>query len=624
MLAPNSRALLTKELEPPPGYRFDAAVGTAFTVDFAAALLPCLSFSGLHDESGSTANRPDPVSVLEALRRVGTTLDIFCQAGAIHVPQEGGHEIYAFLEPIIHEVVPPKAGLFHPKVWFVRYVDDESDGNDEEKYAFRLLVQSRNLTFDNSWDTVVRLDSVKVWKRTFAANSSLSSFLADLPGLSKTALDEARSQRIAELADQARHIEWERPDQVDSLTFHHLKPTGRNRIDFAGRRHLIVSPFINDAFFASERLGSIGRNKNITVLSRVEEMEKLKPETTDRMSGYFIDTMSAIDSLDDDASHLGKLHAKFYIIEPHGHRQRARVLLGSANATDAAFLRNIEFLVELEGAKKHLGVDAFMDEDAPFRRLLKDYDPNGSEVADDDGEQWEIERHLRSIAAIDHTALVTAQTPAEDTGDRYCVRLTADRPYSLPEGWAVSLAFLSDRKNAQTAPHTSHALDMEFGPFASADITAFAIVTVTNDAGAWASTIIRTTLVNPPTDRLDRIMERQIDSPEKFMRLIMLMLQLSDTTVSAGADTLQVTSGAALGTTLWGVPGTLEALLRVVADSPGALVDVDRQMRRFSDSGHETAIIPEDFGLLWPEVKKAASRLGVDFDAKPDSWSRLV
>ena len=149
MLAPNSRALLTKQLAPPPGYRFDAAVGTTFTLDFGAALLPPLSFSGLHDDGGTMVNSTDPVSVLESLRRVGTTMDIFCQPGEIHVPTQSGHEIFAFLEPIIHEVAPPKAGLFHPKVWFVRFADVDGD------YAFRLLVQSRNLTFDNSWEKAV-------------------------------------------------------------------------------------------------------------------------------------------------------------------------------------------------------------------------------------------------------------------------------------------------------------------------------------------------------------------------------------------------------------------------------------------------------------------------------------
>lgn len=618
MLAPNSRALLTKQLAPPPGYRFDAAVGTTFTLDFGAALLPPLSFSGLHDDGGTMVNRPDPVSVLESLRRVGTTLDIFCQPGEIHVPTQSGHEIFAFLEPIIHEVAPPKAGLFHPKVWFVRFADVDGD------YAFRLLVQSRNLTFDNSWDTIVGLDSLKLWRRTFAANADLSSFIAELPDLSKMPLDGARSQRIAELAEQARHIEWERPDQVDSITFHHIRPTGRNRVDFEGRRHLIVSPFVNDAFFTSERLGSIGTNKNIAVLSRVEELDKLSEETTNRVSSYFIDTMSAIDSADADSSQLGKLHAKFYVIEPHGHRQRARLLLGSANATDAAFLRNVEFLVELEGAKKYLGVDAFMDDDAPFRKVLADYDPTSAEPEDNDDEQWELERQLRSVAAVSHTATVSEKSSLGDASAGYCVRLTADAPYSLPAGWTVSLAFLSDRTTAQTVPGTTDVLDLEFGPFASADITAFVILTVTNDSGTSASTVIRASLINPPSDRLDRIMERQIDTPEKFMRLISLMLQLGDAAPALGAETNRFDSSPTSSKTIWGAPGTLEALLRVVADAPGSLIDVDRQMRRFSELDDASSIVPAGFARLWTEVRKAAAKLGVDFENETDSWSRLV
>lgn len=637
MLAPNSRELLTEQLAPPPGYRFDAAVGTTFTVDFGAALLPTLSFSGLQDEGGTSSRQLDPVSVLEALRRVGATLDIFCQAGAIHVPKGGGHEIFVFLEPIIHELALPKAGLFHPKVWFLRFIDADAgreDGGDEaEKYAFRLLVQSRNLTFDNSWDTIVRLDSLRLRGRGIAANKDLSSFIAELPELCRTPLEASRSQRIAELADQAHRIEWETPEQVDGLSFHHLRPTGRKRIDFDGRRHLIVSPFINDAFFASERLGSIGKNRNITVLSRVEELDKLSEETTGRMSSYFIDTMSALDSTDEESSQLGKLHAKFYVIEPHGHRQRARLLLGSANATDAAFLRNIEFLVELEGAKRHLGVDAFMDDNAPFRKLLKEYDPDDSATEDDDEDHWELDRHLRAIAAIAHTATVSAPTRRGDSADEYRVRVTADRPISVPDGWTVDLAPISAPQDSRTVTRDSLTLshgdfdvDVEFGPFASADITAFFIVTVTNGEGTEASTVIRATLVNPPSDRLDRIMERQIDTPEKFMRLIMLMLQLGDSTAGGGVESLRFGSSTGMGKVAWGAPGTLEALLRVVAVSPDSLIDVDRQMRRFREFGAdaETTIVPTDFADLWAEVRRAAVKLGVEFTEGTDSWSRLV
>ena len=35
-------------------------------------------------------------------------------------------DLLAFVEPMVHEVRRPSGHLFHPKVWFVRYVDEES------------------------------------------------------------------------------------------------------------------------------------------------------------------------------------------------------------------------------------------------------------------------------------------------------------------------------------------------------------------------------------------------------------------------------------------------------------------------------------------------------------------
>ena len=51
---------------------------------------------------------------------------------------------------------------------------------------------------------------------------------------------------------------------------------------------------------------------------------------------------------------LAGLHAKTYVIE-RGYA--AHLVLGSANATKAAFDGNIEFLVELVGKKSRLGID---------------------------------------------------------------------------------------------------------------------------------------------------------------------------------------------------------------------------------------------------------------------------
>src|SRR6478735_2381033 len=149
MLAPDSRAVLLRELKPSTGFKFDSAVATTFTLDLTATLIPALAFSS-YSFSGRI---PDPVAALESVRRTAERLDVFCQGGNIGAPAKAP-DLLAFLEPMVHGVRKPSRGLFHPKVWFVKYVDDEDNP------TYRLLVLSRNLANDRSWDIAVRLDAL--------------------------------------------------------------------------------------------------------------------------------------------------------------------------------------------------------------------------------------------------------------------------------------------------------------------------------------------------------------------------------------------------------------------------------------------------------------------------------
>src|SRR5699024_4546122 len=110
------------------------------TLDLTAAMLPPFAFADL----GATSTRMDPIALLQALRHASGKVDIFCQAGSIGVPRTA--DLVAFLEPMVHQVIPPAGGLFHPKVWVMRFVSDEAEP------MYRLLVLSRNLTHDNTWD----------------------------------------------------------------------------------------------------------------------------------------------------------------------------------------------------------------------------------------------------------------------------------------------------------------------------------------------------------------------------------------------------------------------------------------------------------------------------------------
>jgi hypothetical protein len=147
MLAPDDRALLLEALRPPIGLALQRAVGTTFTLDLETALTVPLAFAG-----HSLTTTPDPVAVMEAIRSTADQVDVFCQAGAV-AASRWPSDLVALLEPVIHAVRRPRPGhLFHPKVWALAY----GTGDAVERY--RVLVLSRNLTADRSWDVLVHLD----------------------------------------------------------------------------------------------------------------------------------------------------------------------------------------------------------------------------------------------------------------------------------------------------------------------------------------------------------------------------------------------------------------------------------------------------------------------------------
>ena len=144
MLEPDTRSLLLDALRPPDGYELDRAIGTTFSLDLNTLLTAPLAFA-MFDAETSEEGNVDLIALLEATRRYADRIDIFCQAGRINVPRNY-RGVYSNIEASVHEAVAPKAGgLFHPKVWALRYTS--RDGGQPQ---FRLLTLSRNLTFDRS------------------------------------------------------------------------------------------------------------------------------------------------------------------------------------------------------------------------------------------------------------------------------------------------------------------------------------------------------------------------------------------------------------------------------------------------------------------------------------------
>ena len=120
MLEPGKRLLYLEELRPPEGYQLDRAIATTFSLDLLSLLMTPLSMV-LYESQNSDQLLRDPLSTLEAIRRSAGRIAIFCQKGRMNVSK---HQqlLYNFLENIVVEVQPPgKKGVFHPKVWLVRF-----------------------------------------------------------------------------------------------------------------------------------------------------------------------------------------------------------------------------------------------------------------------------------------------------------------------------------------------------------------------------------------------------------------------------------------------------------------------------------------------------------------------
>ena len=588
MLAPEIRVVLLEQLRPPVGYTLDAAVATTFTLDLSAALIPPLAFAAF-----GMSSTPDPVAALEAVRSCADRMDIFAQGGELIVPRQPS-DLMAFLEPMVHEVRLPRRGrLFHPKVWLLRY------RSPDDAPRYRLLCLTRNLTNDHSWDLALRLDGTDTGKRR-PANRPLVKFVQALPDFARTPLPQDRCDRVAQLAADVYRVRWELPDDAWDLRFHALGIRGvKPDIKFDGYSHLVIAPFLTDGGL---KIVAPGRS-DLRVVSRPEALDQLAPDTVSTLASF---VLSGVAGLTDDPTPdglgteqiLSGLHAKLYISE---RARVAHVFLGSANATETAFRGNVEFLVELTGSTTRLGVEAFLGADAPFRTMLEEYSTAGGQLPDPDDEaRRRLDKLLRDIAEIPCTVTVKAQAA---TG--YVLDVTTEEPVRILDGYSLTVELLT--RPGETQMMSAAPLDARFGPVLLADITPFLAIRAVAPGGLKGGTVIRGVLENDPAGRLDEVLARQVNTPEKFLRFLVLLLGLGNPNLLAmltvGEDAS--TGYAAIGS----APGVFEIVLRALGDHPQALHDVDRLVQHLRATEKGRLVLPEGFEDLWVVVREALGKL---------------
>ncbi len=309
MLNPNSRSLYTSALTPPPGMIFDEAVATTFSMD-PALLLEAPVYLALMAADGQTG--PDPLSVLEAIRRYSERITVYVQRGRIQVPQIAKpNPLFGFLEEMVVEVTAPGGGVFHPKVWAIRFASP-----DQSSSMYRLVVLTRNMTTDQSWDLSLQLEGTIAGRKS-KSNKPLAHFFKTLPDLATGPTESGRSEQSLRFADDLHRVQWELPEGFDELTFYLPGTKGFEWEPPMANRMAVISPFCSD-----EALRALARKTKAAdaLTSRPESLSALKKDTLELFTQclHLDDAAETEDGEEGDAIEqplATGLHAKVYLFE---------------------------------------------------------------------------------------------------------------------------------------------------------------------------------------------------------------------------------------------------------------------------------------------------------------------
>jgi len=614
VLNPTDRTLYIEALTPPPGFELDHAIGTTFSLDLATLLGIPLSFALNDWRADPSKLLRDPLAILEALRRYASRITLFCQAGQIAIPHaKKSNQLFAYLESLVFEVVRDM-GVFHPKIWLARY-----KGPDGE-VLYRFLCLSRNLSTDRAWDTALKLEGRLVDRqRAYAKNHPLGQFIARLPEMAQRELDPDRKNKILELAKEVVRVDFECPDSFEEVVGFWpigIPETKKFPIDVTADRVLIISPFVSDNL-----LVQVATGKNNAIVSRAEELDQLESDTFARFSSKFVlaDELIAVESDQAPAADIEEapsargLHAKLFVVDSGWN---SNLWTGSANATNAGFEHNVEFLVQLRCKKSKGGIGVILGEDGRdpgLSTLLKPY----TQPENPTRPSAQLRANERRLAAFSNALAIAKMRLKVVTHDNAfslvlapTTKVVADMAGIKGVCWPTSLPEGNQDHDVQTLVRDGR---VSFTVTAArlTGFVAFRLEIGEGDAHAKTAFVLNLPLDDVPEDRLKSVLRFIIENRAGFLRYLMLLLASQETDLGNVVAVFDEKEGAQLGLAGHGddrLP-LLEELLRTLARAPSKLDAVSRLVEDLRRTEDGLALLPIGFLAVWDAIWAERKRI---------------
>lgn len=606
MLNPNSDRLdYGQVLSPPEKYKLDFAIGTTYSLDLDALVGACLAL-GLSQETDSDLIK-NPICMLEALRSTGDKVALFCEGGQIHMPSKVT-PLYILLEKMVFQVNTVKQrGIaaypsFHPKFWLIRYVDDKGTA------LYRVVVLSRNLTFDRSWDVTFYMDGILSNKKT-KSNTPVADFLTYLiRNLKEDDYAKDKEKRIKAMMRELQYVHFDTgcrefydfefiPNGIKDSTggTHSIK----NYPLFGDSFHevLIMSPFISNDIIKdfNERNPYINHSEYL-LITRAMSLARLKTQDCANFKIYsmkdaVIDGESAISEIEQQYQKQD-IHAKVYMVRKNSDTD---LYLGSLNASHNAVHGNIEFMFRLKSKNRYLNLaklteDLFNGEEGgannPFQRVqLTDT------VVEEAAEKNNLlEGIIKGINRLNPTAVARGNADlyemAVHFGEFECVYNVTVKP------------LLSNK----TAPLET---DVLFSGLALTQLSEFYSITV-DDGERKVQRVIIIPTEGLPEDREKAVVSSVVNDKACFYRYIAFLLGDSFVLSALEADVQVGSTERQTRKQTMQMPALYEKMLQTAATAPERFNEIDYLIKAISKDG----IIPDYFEELYNTFRKAVKLNG--------------
>ena len=604
MLNPNNDRLdYGQILAPPADFHIDFAIGTTYSLNLDALVGACLAL-GLSAETDSDLMN-NPVCLLEALRSTGDNVALFCEGGQIHMPNRPT-ALYILLEKMVFSVKTPKhRGLssypsFHPKFWLIKYKNEAND------VKYRVIVLSRNLTFDRNWDVTYCMDG-ELKGRKLRKNQPVCDFLQYL--LTQVSHDEngkEKAKRIRNIIRELPYVVFTPPEKefkdFEFLPIGVKKESGDyyNMEDtplFSSTFHeiFVISPFVNGSVIRNFNDRNIGygiKYPKYMLITRETSLSYLKPTDVSNFKIYamrdtVIDGESAI-SDDTESVQSQDIHAKLYMMRRYADTD---LYLGSLNATHNALNGNIEFMIRLMSMNRYLNTDKLKaslfgsdkdGKDNPFKEVQL----NDAKIDESVDKSYALDSVVKSINRSNPEAR------AREKEGLYFVEICFGKCDT--KEFSVEVSPLLSRKTAEFAP------EICFENLEMTQLSEFYVIKVSDGEDSINRVIIIPT-TGLPKEREKAVVTSVVSNRDCFYRYIAFLLGDDEILSVIESNEAENGIGSSMNTKTYQIPALYEKMLRTAATAPEKFKGIEYLIKTISDDG----IIPEDFKRLYDTFKKA-------------------